>query len=412
IVGTRQEGPGAEAPRRKVLFVGEATTLANVARPLALATALDSDAYEASFACDPRFRGLYSDLPLPTRDIHSISREEFLDALATSSPIYDAETLRRYVREDLEVIGEISPVAEVGCFRLSLAISARLAGVPYLAITNACWSPHRPLPFVNSVVTSTGARGFLTAVRPLGLAYHSLPFNKVSRESGLKPVGLDVRRVFTEADHTLYADIPELFPSAGLPMHHQYPGPSEWSPPVEPPPWWNQTPGEKPEVYVSLGSSGRGDLLPAVLAALADMPVTVLASTAGRKLPDALPGNAFAADFLPGRQAAARARLVICAGGSSAYQALSVGVPVVGLAGNMHQTWTMQAIQAAGAGELVRAADFDPAILRGIVRTLLTEPSYSESALALAEAISRYDPARRLEAVLARALTPTSSAVA
>ena len=211
-----EQAPGrpvaAPTARKKVLFVGEATTLANVARPLALASALDPDAYEVSFACDPRFERLYPDLPFPTRAIDSISSEQFLRALATSSPIYDAETLRRYVREDLKVIGEMSPDAVVGCFRLSLAVSARLAGVPYLAITNACWSPYRsePLPFMNPVLKSVGPNGLLTAVRPLALAYHSLPFNKVCRESGLPSVGLDVRRVFTEADHALYSDVTEL----------------------------------------------------------------------------------------------------------------------------------------------------------------------------------------------------------
>jgi UDP:flavonoid glycosyltransferase YjiC (YdhE family) len=408
-------GKSAPAPtaRKKVLFVGEATTLTSVARPLALASALDPDSYDVSFACDPRFQRLYPNLPFRTRAIQSISSEQFLRALATSSPIYDAETLRRYVREDLEVFGEMSPDVVVGCFRLSLAISARLAGVPYLAITNACWSPYltEPLPFVNPVLNSVGPNSLLTAVRPLALAYHSLPFNKVCRESGLRPVGLDVRRVFTEADQALYSDVPELFPTSDLPTHHHYLGPIEWSPALEPPEWWNQLPSDRPEVYVTLGSSGRGELLAPILEALADLPVAVIASTAGRRLPDALPANAFAAEFLPGRKAAARARLVICAGGSTAYQAIAVGVPVIGVAGNMHQTWTMQAIQRAGAGELLRAADFDPEALRAAVRRMLAESSYSEAALALAGIVCRYDPGRRLEEVLGNVLS-SSSAVA
>ena len=124
---------------------------------------------------------------------------------------------------------------------------------------------------------------------------------------------------------------------------------------------------------------------------------------------DGLPANAFAADFLPGRKAAARSRVVVCTGGSSAYQALSVGAPVIGVAGNMHQTFTMQAIQRAGAGELLRAARLRPRRASSGRRRMLTERSYAEAALSLADVVSRYDSARRLEAVLGSLLSPSSA---
>ena len=48
------------------------------------------------------------------------------------------------------MIREVEPDVVVGDFRLSLSVSARVAGVPYLAITNAYWSPYArqrfPLP--------------------------------------------------------------------------------------------------------------------------------------------------------------------------------------------------------------------------------------------------------------------------
>jgi UDP:flavonoid glycosyltransferase YjiC (YdhE family) len=411
IVGAAPAEPPVKAgARKKILFVGEAMTLGNVARPLALACALDPDLYEVSFACDPRFQGLYPDLPFPTRAIHSISSQQFLRALAAGSPIYDAETLRRYVREDLEVIEESSPDAVVGCFRLSLAISARLANLPYLGITNACWSPYRAesLPFVNPVLNMVGPQSLLTAVKPLALAYHSLPFNKVCRENGVPTVGFDVRRVFTEADHALYSDVPELFPTSNLPTNHHYLGPIEWSAGVEPP-WWDRVPADKPEIYVTMGSSGRSDLLPKILDALSDLPVSLLVATAGRLDPGRLPSNVFAAKFLPGKRAAARARLVLCNGGPTALQALSVGAPVIGVAGNMNQTWNMEAIQKSGAGELLRAAELDAKTLRATVKKMLARSSYAQAAVALASTFSKYDPARRLEEVLGRALSHSSA---
>ena len=43
--------------------------------------------------------------------------------------------------DDLELIRRIEPDVVVGDFRLSLAVSAPMAGVPYIALANAYWSP-------------------------------------------------------------------------------------------------------------------------------------------------------------------------------------------------------------------------------------------------------------------------------
>ena len=48
---------------------------------------------------------------------------------------YDAETLKRYVDADLAIIRQAQPDLIIGDFRLSLSVSARLAGVPYATIS-------------------------------------------------------------------------------------------------------------------------------------------------------------------------------------------------------------------------------------------------------------------------------------
>ena len=62
---------------------------------------------------------------------------------------------------------------------------------------------------------------------------------------------------------------------------------------------------------MSLGSSGRVELLPNVLEALAELPVTVIATTAGRTELASVPGNAMVSEYSPGDQAAEMAALVI-----------------------------------------------------------------------------------------------------
>jgi UDP:flavonoid glycosyltransferase YjiC (YdhE family) len=397
--------------RPRILFVSEAVTLAHLARPIALAQALDPADYEVVLAADPRYRFLLPDLAIDFRAIRTISSERFLDALARGRPLYDAETLRGYVREDLEVIRETSPDVIVGDFRLSLAISARVAGIPYLTISNVYWSPHARLRFPMPELPLTKWLGVSLAkmvfgmVRPWAFAVHTLPLNRVRREYGLSHLGFDLRRIYTEADYTLYADVPEFIPTESLPAHHRFLGPILWSPSVALPPWWDDLPRDSGVIYVTLGSSGPSGLLAVVLDTLADLPVTVLAATAARVALRTIPRNARVAEFLPGASASARARLVVCNGGSlTTQQALTLGTPVLGLVSNMDQHLNMGAVVRKGAGELLRAGSATIHSIRTTVERMFVQTTYSEAASGLAESFSRWHAPTRFQAILSEVL--------
>ena len=403
--------------RRKVLIVAEAVTLAHIARPLALAAALDPRLYELTLACDKACNWLLANCPFRLRPIHSISSASFLQSLARGSPVYDAKTLRGYVAEDLALIDEVKPDLIVGDFRLSLSVSARLAKIPYAALSNAYWSPYRrpqyvvpSLPMTKFLPIGVAAALFAT-VRPLAFALHTRPLNKVRNEFGLTSLGWDLRRTYTDADFVLYADAPEFFPLSGQPASHQYLGPIIWSPPTPRPAWWNDIPEDLPLVYVSLGSSGQARLLPAVLGALAKLPVRALVATAGARLGGAHPPNLYLEDYLPGDAAARRARLVICNGGSpTSHQALIAGVPVIGIAGNLDQFLNMSAVVGIRAGETVRADRFDPQQLCQIVQRVLANSSYAEGASTAAAWLGKHCATRRFESFVHDLLHPASAA--
>ena len=59
----------------------------------------------------------------------------FLDNLAKGRPVYDVNTLRSYVRADLALLEAVKPDLVVGDFRISLGVSARVAGIPYWTVT-------------------------------------------------------------------------------------------------------------------------------------------------------------------------------------------------------------------------------------------------------------------------------------
>jgi UDP:flavonoid glycosyltransferase YjiC (YdhE family) len=377
------------AGRRRVLFFAEAVTLAHVARPIVLARALAGTAWQPVMACDARYRRFFEGEAWPTRPLTTIPSAQFLQALAKGSPVYSIETLRGYLAEDLRLIEQLQPDVVVGDFRLSLSVAARLARVPYIAISNAYWSPfvrdkRFPLPVlpISRWLPLPLAEALFRLAQPIAFAQHCEPLNRLRRENGLPSLGADLRRVYTDADRTLYADPPAAFEmEASMPASHRFIGPIVWSPPVPLPPWWGDVPTDRPAVYVTLGSSGSARTLATVLAALAGLPLSMLVATAGAALRQPAPANAFVAEYLPGPAAAKRAQLVICNGGSpTSQQALAAGVPVLGIASNMDQFMNMGTVKRLGAGELLRADRLNAAEVRRRAHALLSSaPATNEA---------------------------------
>jgi len=388
--------------RRRVLFVAEAVTLAHVVRPVALARSLDASRWEATLATDPRYARAVGALPFPTEAVWTISPERFARALAHGTPIFDAPSLERYVEEELALFDRMRPDVVVGDFRISLAISARRAGIPYVNITNAYWSPYALIRHVVPEITVArvfGPRigqGAFDLFRRAGYAAHVVPVNKVRRRFGMAPLAGDFRWAIMDADETLYADIPEIVPTAPLPVTHRFVGPIPWVPPGALPEWWHEVEaaaGRRPVVYANLGSSGSVGALEKVLAATADLDATVVAATAGRAIACPPPPNARVADYLPGDLAAALADVVVCNGGSpSSYQSLAAGKPVVGVAANTDQFLNMAAVEDAGCGRLVRARGDGPGAIRAAIDEALRDPRMRDAARKAQAALRVVDP--------------------
>jgi UDP:flavonoid glycosyltransferase YjiC (YdhE family) len=96
--------------------------------------------------------------------------------------------------------------------------------------------------------------------------------------------------------------------------------------------------------------------------------------------------------ILPGLQAAAASDVVVCHGGSgTVYQALSQGVPVVGLVTNPDQMLVMRGVERAGAGIGLPARKATPSSVAAAIRRVLSEAGFKESVLRLAERIAASD---------------------
>jgi UDP:flavonoid glycosyltransferase YjiC (YdhE family) len=365
--------------RRRILFVTENITLAQVVRLLALARRLPSERYEVHFACAEGDSSLFAGTSFRRWTLFTVDGPRALAALARGERLYDTKTLGRYVEDERRLFDQVKPELVVGDFRLSLAISARLAGVPTASLINAYWSPFAereafPMPdhpIVRLVGVARAERYFPRAL-PRAFAHFAAPLNAVRRRHGLPPASLLEQLCF--GDTVLYPDTPELCPLSHAPSTHRFLGPVPWSPELPLADELLAGDPSLPLVYVTLGSSGEQGALAAVLAGLEGLPIRGVLSLAGKPAPARLPANFRVADYVPGELLVRHARLVVTNGGSSTgYQALLAGVPVLGIPSNLDQYLAMQAITRARVGVMLRSGTLTADQVRRAVTSLCAD---------------------------------------
>jgi len=396
----------ARRPRR-VLFVAEALTLAQVVRLLTLARGLDPARYEVHFACGSFDPIAFAGTGIEPRPLFTIDRAAALKKVDRGDRLYEKDVLFRYVEEEIALFDAVKPDLVVGDFRLSLAVSARHAGIPHATLINAYFSPYAerdgfPVPDhpLVSLLGAKRAAEYFPRALPLVFTHFVAPLDAVRKRYGLAPSG-GLLQALTAGDFTLYPDVPELCPVRDAPSTHRYLGPIPWSPDLPLPEFFRSFDPDVPLVYVTLGSSGRYAGLEAVLRVIGEFPVQAVVSTAGRFELHDVPPNVHVARYVPGALVARASRFVITNGGAStSYQALAEGKPVLGVPSNLDQYLAMTAIERASAGRLVRSGEATPKSVRAAFTELLTSAELRSGAERVARAFAAAECHQRFDAFL------------
>lgn len=408
--------PSDPSARRRVLFIAENVTLAQIVRLVTLARALDSSAYEIHFACSDFPALVFAGTDFVRHPIASLSAEAAARALEAGQRLYEKADLLRYIDAERRLIEQVRPSLVVGDFRLSLSTSAELMRVPSAVLINAYWSPFArrvsfPVPdhpIIGWLGEKMTEKYFPRAI-PHVFRHFASPLDAARAQHGLRPIG-SLLEMLTHGDHTLYPDDPWLTPVDGAPASHHFLGPvqwqPEWQPELEAPPLPGQASAEpddpwqgldpaRPRIYVTLGSSGALRLVPMLIEALSSLPVSAVIATAGRVNLGRLPPHLVARSFVRGADAARRAALVVFNGGSTTgYQALAEGTKVLGLPSNFDQYLAMEAIERAGAGLSIKARQASAANIRSAVERALDERGLDAGARTVAEHFARHDSAQ------------------
>ena len=374
--------------------------MSHFVRPLALADSVDPGGYEVHFHAPSRFSHYLKAKPFTVSDLPVMPPCEFLDNLAHGRPAYPASVIRDYLKHDRHLLRTLNPDLVIGDMRLSLSTSARLEGVRCAVMINAYWSPYTRkrsvLPSIplTRIIPPAVLSPVYKLTEPLAYAAHVGEINRVRAEFNVPALALDLRKLYTDGDYVLYPDIPEFIPAVNLPGNHRYIGICQLTDAVPKPVWWQRALADpRDKVFVSLGSSGRLETLPAVLEALSGLPVSVVLSTSGRRI-DALPDTAYQADLLPYIETAAMCRAVVSHGGSGGvYPAIAAGTPVLGIPSNADMHLSTAVLEESGAGLGVRVEAARPTRLRAALKRLLDEPRYRQAAQSWAKIYAKYDSA-------------------
>ncbi|MCK6475039.1 MAG: hypothetical protein L6R28_25235 [Planctomycetes bacterium] len=390
-----------KSPRApKILFVGEAVSLAHVGRPAILARWAREAGYEVAFACGEAYAHVARGEGLEPIALETIAPQTFYARLNAGQFFYTQDELERYVEAERALIRRERPDLVVGDFRLTLAVSARLEGVRLLSLQQAHWSPASGAKFPAPSAGPLGRlprtlRGALfTGLRPVAYRVFAAPLDAVRERHGLKK-RRDFRTSYTDGDFCAYLDLPELSPVAQLPRGHFFLGPLSWAPRGGSP----SVPEGRLLAYVSMGSSGDERLLPAVLRAVKEAGFDALISGVEGASPGADPSVRYVGTIDPA-PILKRAAVTVCHGGAgTVQQSLAAGVPVLCLPSNPDQELIARAAVRCGAGVLLPAESADPAKLRRALREAASE-ACREAAGRAALAMTTHDTRARWTAWL------------
>ena len=313
----------------------------------------------------------------------------------------EGEHAAEAARALLPLLEEMRPHAVVSdILTLAPSLAAEKAGVPLATLIPHIYPVVEPgLPFfavgLKPPRTPFGRAVWRTGQRALdiGLEHGRRDLNRQRERLGLPPVERFHGGISTEL--ALVGTFPQLEYPRQWPAGVEITGPMTFEiphPEIELPP------GEAPLVLVapSTAHDSENHLVRTALAALADQPVRVVATT-NRVVPQSpieVPANAVLVDWLSYSQLMPMASLVISHGGhGTVARALSAGTPVLicPIIGDMSET--AMRVDWAGCGLSVPWRLCQPTPLRWAAQRLLEDRSFAARARELAAWAREHDGA-------------------
>ncbi|MCD6459184.1 hypothetical protein J7L67_00760 [bacterium] len=382
---------------KPILFITDANFLSHLLRCIEIAKTLRNRGEKVIFAAT----GIYENLlkynqfdyyPVYTNDYNHTMKA----TRASMFRYYNPARLRNCVQSEIDILQKIKPKVVVGDFRWTLRISAEYCKTPYAAIINTIWTPYYSLFRSISekmVLRKLFGRKFMEFIQPRGQKFmmyrRGRPFNRLRKKLGVTPL----TNLHTEmyGEYNLLPDIPEICPAKNLPDNFKYIGPlfsKDASLPVP------KKPGlpDEPYIYISLGSTATIKMIKLVFKAFENKKIPVVMTTGKQKINCQKPSNFYLFDYLSSKQAFKNADAIICHGGQGTlYQALSYGVPIIGIATHNDQQWNMDRIANLNLGIQFGEDSCSSQNIYDAYIKIGNSPLYKQNCIKMKKIIDSYD---------------------
>lgn len=376
--------------------------LSHVSRPFEIAKALRAMGHEVMFAGEGQYMRLPRESGFPVLPARTISPEFVLQCSRNGrANWYDYHQLKACVKDDLRIFNKVKPDIVLGDFRLSLSTSCELSGIPLAVVLNAAWTNYysirirAPEHFRLTQILGRRITSWLAPLlKKLIIVYDSIPFQRLRSEYGIS------RRTniwdIWRGDLNLIADIPEYGPTRNLPPHFHYIGPIVWEPQMKVPGWLKRLDPARPTIYFTMGSTGYPRFFPQAVEIFRNSDYQCIMTTAGMTRLSSVPDNIFVTDYAPGSEIMEKSDVVVCHGGNGTiYQAMSKGVPIIGIPTMHDQEFNLDRVSELGIGIHLSELKFKPEHLLEAVKIVLTDKKYRTNAEHYMNKLKMYNGSQR-----------------
>ncbi|MBL7187443.1 MAG: hypothetical protein ISS70_14065 [Phycisphaerae bacterium] len=264
------------------------------------------------------------------------------------------------VPAEIEFFKEIKPAAVLTGWCLSVTLSARAAGVPFVNVLHSTsiteyyqaglqtWPDRVDFAFLRRLFTKEKLQRRFNK-RILNIKWVLRPYNKIARQYGLNEFGNFIQLI--EGDHTLLADIPEWVNLPEIRSNIHFIGPLPFTSELDVPKEVAEIPRDKPIVYFAMGSSGKPELIKKIIEGFKDKPYRVIApvKTHIDALDVNIPPNVLVTGLIPAHKVNPMADISVIHGGqNTVMQACLSGTPIVGVGMHPEQQANLDACVRKG----------------------------------------------------------------
>ncbi len=273
-----------------------------------------------------------------------------------------AKELVPRVQNEIRFFRKVNPAAVLTGWCLSVTISTRAAGVPFVNVLHSTsvreyyeaglqsWPDRSNFAFVRWLFRNDEERMCRWVSKMiLKMAAPARAYNTVGSKYGLSKFKSFIDLI--EGDHTLLADIPEWigFPEVRPSLHYIGPLPTRIDRPI--PDEVTAMPRDRPIVYFAMGSSGKPKLVAEILAGFRGKPYRVIAPVKSHieQMTVDVPENVVVTGFLPAHKVNPMADISVIHGGqNTVMNACLSGTPIVGIGMHPEQQANLDACVRKG----------------------------------------------------------------